>query len=172
VNAKDVQNMECEVIDNSSHIKQLARRIKELSMESRPDKRKIRKLHQQMEREQKNKVFHLEPITTMTNVKCSVNKETPPLTFKTKMTQFPINLANAVTGHKLQGRTLNKIIITGWGFSFSKNWEYTVLSRVKTRAGLFLLEELDLDKSYGASEQFIRFIEPLKKIENKTLNIS
>ena len=171
VNAKDVQYMECEVIDNSSHIKQLARRIKELSMESRPDKRKIRKLHQQMEREQKSKVFHLEPITTTTNVKCSVNKETPPLTFKTKMTQFPINLADAVTGHKLQGRTLDKIIITGWGHSF-KNWEYTVLSRVKTRAGLFLLEELDLDKSYGASEQFIRFIERLKKIENKTLNIS
>ena len=88
------------------------------------------------------------------------------------MTQFPINLADAVTGHKLQGRTLDKIIITGWGFSFMRNWEYTVLSRVKTRAGLFLLEELDLDKSYGASEQFIRFIERLKKIENKTLNNS
>ena len=44
---------------------------------------------------------------------------------------------------------------------------------MKTRAGhLFLLEELDLDKSYGASEQFIRFIKRLKKIENKTLNIS
>ena len=109
VNAKDVQYMECEVIDNSSHIKQLARRIKELSMESRPDKRKIRKLRQQMERERKNKVFHLEPITTTTNVKCSVNKETPPLTFKTKMTQFPINLADAVTGHKLQGRTLHRM---------------------------------------------------------------
>jgi hypothetical protein len=77
-----------------------------------------------------------------------------PLTFKTKMTQFPINLADAVTGHKLQGRTLDKIITTGWGYSFSKNWEYIVLSRVKTRADLFLLEELNLDKSYGASEQF------------------
>ena len=125
-----------------------------------------------MEREQKNKVFHLEPITTTTTVKCSVNRETPPLTFKTKMTQFPINLADVVTGHKLQGKTLDKIIITGWGFSFSKNWEYIVLSRVKTRADLFLLEELNLDKSYGANEQFRRFIERLKRIENRTLNIS
>jgi hypothetical protein len=49
---------------------------------------------------------------------------------------------------------------------------FRVRVRVKTRAGLLLLEELDLDKSYGASEQFRRFIEPLKRIENKTLNIS
>jgi hypothetical protein len=105
-------------------------------------------------------------------VKCSVNGETPPLTFKTKMTQFPINLADAVTGHKLQGRTLDKIIITGWGFNLMKNWEYTVLSQVKTRAGLFLTEELNMDKSYGACEQFRRFIERLKRIENETLNNS
>jgi hypothetical protein len=130
--------------------------MKELSMKPRPDKRKIRKLRRQIETERKNKVFHLEPITTTTTVKCSVNRETPPLTFKTKMTQFPINLADAVTGPKFRGRTLDKIIITGWGHSFSKNWEYTVLSRVKTRAGLFLLEELNLDKSYSASEQFRR----------------
>jgi hypothetical protein len=172
VNAKDIQYMECEVIDNSSHTKQLACHIKELSMKPRPDKTKIRKLRRQMDTERKNKVFHLESITTTTTVKCSINKETPPLTFRTKMTQFPINLADTVTGHKLQGRTLDKIIITGWGHSFSKNWEYTVLSRVKTRAGLFLLEELNLDKSYGANEQFRRFIERLKRIENRTLNIS
>jgi hypothetical protein len=139
-------------------------------MKSRPDTRKIKKLRRQIDTERKNKVFHLEPITTATTVKCSINRETPPLTFKTRMTQFPINLADAVTGHKLQGRTLDKIIITGWGFSFMRNWEYTVLSRVKTRAGLFLLEELNPDKSYGASEQFKRFIERLKKIEDKTLN--
>jgi hypothetical protein len=121
VNAKDVQYMECEVIDNSSHIKQLACHIKELSTKPRPDKRKIKKLRQQMETERKSKVFHLEPITTTTAVKCSVNRETPPLTFKTKMTQFPINLADTVTGHKLQGRTLDKIIITGWGHSKTGN---------------------------------------------------
>jgi hypothetical protein len=40
VNAKDVQ--ECKVIDNSSHIKQLACHIKELSTKPRPDKRKIK----------------------------------------------------------------------------------------------------------------------------------
>jgi hypothetical protein len=43
VSAKDVQYMECEVIDNSSHIKQLARRIKELSLKPRLDTKKIKK---------------------------------------------------------------------------------------------------------------------------------
>ena len=86
------------------------------------------------------------------------------------MTQFPINLAEAVTGHKLQGRTLEKMIVTGWGLSFMKNWEYTVLSRVKTREGLFLLEPLDPNKGYGPTEQFKRFIERLKIIEARTLH--
>jgi hypothetical protein len=170
VNAKDVQYMVCEVIDNSSHIKQLSHRMKELSMKPRPNTKKIKTLQQQIETERKKKIFHMEPITATATVRCSVTSNTPPLTFKTRMTQFPINLADAVTGHKLQGRTLDKIIITGWGLSFMRNWEYTVLSQVKTRAGLFLLEELDVNKSYGASEQFRRFIQRLKKIEDRTIN--
>lgn len=70
------------------------------------------------------------------------------------MKQFPIKLADAVTGHKSRGRKLKKIIITGWELSMWRNWEYTVLSRVKTRKGLFLLEELDPEKSYEATQQF------------------
>ena len=97
------------------------------------------------------------------------NTVLPPLTFKTIMKQFPINLADAVTGHKLQGRTLDKIIITGWGLNMWRNWEYTVLSRVKTRKGFFLLEELDPEKSYGATQQFKDFIKRLKSIESHTI---
>ena len=169
VNARDIQYMECEVIDNSSHIKALSRKLQHLSENIDLNKRKIRKLQRQIEIERKAKTFHLETITSNVTVKCSINMHTPPLTFKTVMTQFPINLADAVTGHKLQGRTLDKIIITGWGLSFMKNWEYTVLSRVKTREGLFLLDELNIDKSYSASEQFTRFIERLRHIETQTL---
>lgn len=96
-----------------------------------------------------------------TSVKCRMNKNTPPLTFKTMMSQFPINLADAVTGHKLQGRTLEKIMITAWGLDCWRNWECMVLSRVKLRQGLFLMEELDLNKSYGATQQFKDFISRL-----------
>ena len=84
-------------------------------------------------------------------------------------TQFPINNAEAVTGHKLQGRTLDKMIVTGWGLNFMKNWEYTVLSRVKTRKGLFPLEPLDPNKTYGPNDQFRRFIERLKRKQAQTL---
>ena len=169
VNARDVQYMECEVIDNTSHIKALSKKLQHLSENLVTNKRKIGQLQRQIELERQAKTFRLETLTSHVTVKCSINKDTPPLTFKAVMTQFPINLADAVTGHKLQGRTLDKIIITGWGLSFMKNWEYTVLSRVKTREGLFLLEELKLNKSYGASEQFTRFIERLRRIEAQTL---
>jgi hypothetical protein len=52
-----------------------------------------------------------------------------------------------------------------------KNWEYTVLSRVKTREGLFLLEPLDPNKTYGPTEQFRRFVQRLKRIQAHTLHI-
>lgn len=172
VNAKDVEYMECEVIDNSSHIKIMTKRLRELLSNPDTDEHKIQKLKEKIQSERNKKVFRLEAITSKTIVKCSINEFTPPLTFKTVMTQFPINLADAVTGHKLQGRTLEQIIITGWGLSMWRNWEYTVLSRVKTRKGLFLLEELDLDKSYGATQQFKDFIIRLKAIESRTIGKS
>jgi hypothetical protein len=50
------------------------------------------------------------------------------------------------------------MIVTGWGLSFMKNWEHTVLSRIKTREGLFLLEPVDPNKTYGPTEQFRRFV--------------
>jgi hypothetical protein len=138
--------------------------------EQKRHKKEIKKIKKQIKKERDNKTFHLHTVTTQTTVKCSINQDTPPLTFKTIMTQFPINTAEAVTGHKLQGRTLDKMIVTGWGLNFMKNWEYTVLSWVKTRNGLFLLEPLDPNKRYGPKDHFRRFIERLKKIEARTFN--
>jgi hypothetical protein len=169
VNARDVEYIECEVIDNSSHIKALTHQLQLLRKNKKHNIQQIRTIRQQIKTERKNKTFHLETVTSTTTVKCSINKDTPPLTFKTVMTQFPINLADAVTGHKLQGRTIEKMIVTAWGLAFMKNWEYTVLSRVKTRTGLFLLEPLDLHKDYGPTEQFRRFIQRLKIKEASTL---
>jgi hypothetical protein len=157
VNARDIEYMECEVIDNSSHIKELSCRLQLLHKKKKKHRQEIKQLKQQIERERKNKTFQLQTVTGSATVRCSINPSTPLLTFRTIMTQFPIYLAEAVTGHKLQGRTLDKMIVTGWGLSFMKNWEYTVLSRVKTREGLFLLEPLDPNKRYGPTEQFRRF---------------
>jgi uncharacterized protein (UPF0335 family) len=170
VNARDIEYMECEVIDNSSHIKDMSRRLQHLNKEKKKHKQEIKQLKQQIKTARKNKTFQLKTITGSTTVRCSINPATPLLKFKTIMTQFPINLTEAVSGHKLQGRTLDKMIVTGWGLSCMKNWEYTVLSRVKTREGLFLLTPLDPNKRYGPTEQFRTFIERLKRIEARTLH--
>jgi hypothetical protein len=56
------------------------------------------------------------------------------------MHQLPVNSNIATTGHKLQGMSKLMMVVTEWG-SFP-NWIYVVLSRVTTRAGLFLLKPL------------------------------
>jgi len=59
------------------------------------------------------------------------------------MTQLPINMNDATTGHKLQGMSKDKLIVASW--SFMPNWIYVVLSRVRTLDGLFLLKPLPID---------------------------
>jgi hypothetical protein len=57
------------------------------------------------------------------------------------MNQIPANSNDATTGHKLQV-TMSKdiIIVSSWptgGLSLMfKNWEYVVLSRVRTLSGI------------------------------------
>ncbi len=55
---------------------------------------------------------------------------------KVIMIQLPINLNDATTAHKLQGITKRALIVHNW--NYSHGWVYTVLSRVRTRVGLFL----------------------------------
>ena len=52
---------------------------------------------------------------------------------KVILVQLPINLNDATTAHKLQGVTKKKLIVNNW--TYSHGWVYTVLSRVRTRAG-------------------------------------
>jgi hypothetical protein len=74
---------------------------------------------------------------------CSI--KLPHLTVKTvlkgyKMLQFPVNLSLVVTGHKLQGMTLDTLILSE--INLTHNWLYVLLSRVTTLNGLFLLKPL------------------------------
>ena len=84
--------------------------------------------------------------------------------FKCKMNQFPVHCNDATTGHKLQGMSKDAIIITLWprGELF-ENWEYVVLSRVRTWEGLYLFEPIDMTKSFKPSEELALFL----KRENK-----
>ena len=79
----------------------------------------------------------------------------------TKMTftanQIPVVVNNATTGHKLQGCTKSSVFINC--FSYAKNWPYVVLSRVKTRKGLYLGRPLDESKDYSIDVKLLRMKE-------------
>ena len=55
--------------------------------------------------------------------------------FLMRATQVPILLNNATTGHKLQGSGVARLFVHSW--SYTTNWVYVMLSRVKTYDGLF-----------------------------------
>ena len=77
------------------------------------------------------------------STKLEVGMET--LKFSMQGNQFPIisNSCATVTGHKLQGCTVDKILIND--FNCQKNWPCVALSRVKTMDGLHLRQKLSLD---------------------------
>ena len=57
-----------------------------------------------------------------------------------KATQLPVIVNDATTGHKLQGSSVYNLFIHCW--SSVRNWDYVMLSRVRTRNGLFLREPI------------------------------
>jgi hypothetical protein len=52
-----------------------------------------------------------------------------------KVNVFPVLVNHATTGHKLQGKTKQNLIVSSW--SYSRNWPYVAISRVRTHLGLF-----------------------------------
>ena len=86
-----------------------------------------------------------------------------PFDHKTKRTketriqfwQFPLNISNARTVHKLQGRSIDNLVVSS--FDYTDNWIYVVLSRVKTIKGLFLTSELNNIKTRGMSALCLQF---------------
>jgi hypothetical protein len=60
-----------------------------------------------------------------------------------KATQLPVIVNNATTGHKLQGSGVDTLFVHNW--SYVTNWVYVMLSRVKTRDGLFCRKPLSTD---------------------------
>ena len=52
------------------------------------------------------------------------------------MTQFSMNINHATTGHKLQGKSLDELFVSSW--TYTRNWPYVLLSRVRFLKGLFL----------------------------------
>jgi hypothetical protein len=74
----------------------------------------------------------------MRKAKCVMKKK--PLWKKIILDQLPVNTNDATTAHKLQGASKQNIIVHNW--VYSHGWVYTVLSRVRTRKGLYLRKKL------------------------------
>jgi hypothetical protein len=79
-------------------------------------------------------------------------------TVKMKATQVPIVVNNATTGHKLQGSGVDSLFVHNW--SYVTNWVYVMLSRVKTRNGLYCRKPLSEDlRKYAVPEALTKMIE-------------
>ena len=78
-----------------------------------------------------------------------------------KLTHFPIIGNFATTGHKLQGKTMENLVIAEW--RNVENWAYVVLSRVRTLKGIFLLEALPDCISFAPAPEYLLMMERLRK---------
>ena len=67
---------------------------------------------------------------------------------KIKITYLPITSSISTTGHKLQGKTLDHLVVNSWGYRCT-HWVYVVLSRVRTLRSLILNVKLDEHRDYS-----------------------
>jgi len=78
--------------------------------------------------------------------------------------QFAMSINNATTGHKLQGKTVEELIVAEWAPANIKNWIYVVLSRVKELKNLYLLQKLPNDTPDTAPDsQLIQMMTNLRR---------
>jgi hypothetical protein len=185
VNAADVEWVECEHVNKSNVIIQLESQIKELKNELdlppkhhksdiKAIKSKIDELDKKLAKEMNGRVFKLEPeqFTPEVTVK-HYHASSKKIVFRCKMMQIPANSNDATTGHKLQGMSKDAIIVSSWPTgslaAMFKNWEYVVLSRVRTLSGLYLVKPIDMDKSFQPSPQLASYMDKIRKFEKDKL---
>ena len=86
---------------------------------------------------------------------------TEDLNVSMKGKQFPLISNSCTTGHKLQGCSVEQILIND--FHYQVNWPYVVLSRVRTMEGLFLREPLSTDlKKYRMNPKMKQMLETFR----------
>ena len=185
VNAADVEWVECEHVNKSNVMTQLESQIKELKNEldlppknhksdSKAIKSKIDELNKKLAKEMNGRIFKLEPeqFTPEVTVK-HYHASSKKIVFRCKMMQIPANSNDATTGHKLQGMSKDAMIVSSWPTgslaAMFKNWEYVVLSRVRTLSGLYLVKPIDMDKSFQPSPQLASYMDKIRKFEKDML---
>jgi hypothetical protein len=78
-----------------------------------------------------------------------------------ELQDLPVIVNHAITGHKLQGKTVKSLVIAEW--SKMKNWALVVLSRVNTLSGLFLMSPIPEDMDFGPAENYLDMMRSLRQ---------
>ena len=84
------------------------------------------------------------------------------------MTQFGVIDNIATTGHKLQGVSLDNLVINSWNYS-CPNWVYVVLSRVRKLTGLVLNIPLDEKNDYRPKPELTRWEQDIRDMVERPL---
>ncbi len=77
-----------------------------------------------------------------------------------QMDFLAVLLNHATTGHKLQGKSMNELVIAEW--SKKLNWAYVAISRVRMLAGLFLLSPIPPDINFTPCPSYLRMMNQLR----------
>lgn len=187
VNAVDIEWVECEHCNKTSSIIQMETQINnykslinqnnnENEQQNKQIQSNINKLQERLYTIIKNRQFKLKPeqCSPIISIKpySSSNKT---IKFRCQMKQIQANSNDATTGHKLQGQSKDAIIITSWPTgglaAMFKNWEYVVLSRVRTLSGLYLIQPIDMKKSFKPSDELKKYIIRAKQKEENMLKM-
>jgi hypothetical protein len=93
--------------------------------------------------------------------------------FDVRIVQFPATPAKLITGHKLQGQSLDSLIVGAMApeHKFGQTgWLYVTLSRVKSIGGLFLLTPIETDPSkYKPRPDVMALMHRMESLESATL---
>ena len=119
------------------------------------------------EKGQTPKKFKLKPEADTYQLKMPMQGHVIP--FTVNVTQFGVISTIATTGHKLQGMSKDNIIVTSWNYG-SRNWIYVVLSRVRTLAGLHLLQKLKAAVDFSPHPKLLEEERRLKQLEESFLS--
>ena len=90
--------------------------------------------------DEQKRYFIVKPVSTL----CSIRlKEWNNMSLENiQITYLPLYSSISTTGHKLQGQSLNHLVVNSWAYK-CPHWLYVVLSRVTTLNGLILNQKLD-----------------------------
>jgi hypothetical protein len=181
VNAKHVEWVEFEYYPNpkSSEIEKLEKEIEEKDWELDIHKQESPELLEILNKELDKLQVHLKKIKQSTRFKLKPSTTSPTVSFslhdkvtqrslaKCRMTQIPVILADAITGHKTQGMTFHNVIVPSWGNQ--NNWAYVVLSRCRTLKGLFLFKPISMEKSFAPSRDLKEYLVRAEALQDHIL---